>query len=111
MAPKNTAAAKTTKADQAFEAMKAAELAQSRRDHSNMITQLKNPKGSPEDIADKKALWTMYSALDHRSPEKAGILAKWLTDKSCKWQNSYRKERQISTNRVSNTVGGHGTKC
>ena len=111
MAPRLTGKSASTKADQAFQAMQAAELAQSRRDHSNMITQLKNPKGSPEDIADKKALWSMYSALDHRSPEKAAILAKWLGDKSCKWQNSYRKERQISTNRVSNTVGGHGTKC
>ena len=77
---------------------------------SNFVTQMKHPKGTPEEIADKKAVYNLYSSLKLRDPEKAKILARWQSDKSCKWQNEYKKSRSTTDQTSNSTISGHGTK-
>ena len=77
-----------------------------RRDMSNMVTQLKNSK----DPAKVQAL-ALYQSYSRLAPEKATMLQKWLQDKSCKWVNSYMQEVLVETSSTSTMVEGHGTMC
>ena len=78
---------------------------------SNFVTQVKTPKGTPQEIADKQAVYSLYSSLKLRDPEKAKILARWQADKTCKWHNEYKKSRSTTDQTADTTISGHGTKC
>ena len=101
---------KKSKAEIAAEQLMAQTALETKKNQSNMATQLKNPKGSPEEIKNKQELWTLYSSLSQQSSEKAELLRRWLQDKSCKWINTYKMERNVTNAKLDTTLNGYGTK-
>ena len=78
---------------------------QTKKDQSNLVTQLKKAE-----TPDKVALYNIYSQLAKNSSEKAIILQKWLQDKSCKWVKTYMKGRNVSQIATFDEVCGWGSK-
>lgn len=112
MAPK----AKTTKATTPSAAQKAAQLQeellaqQKKVDISNMLTQLRKPTGTPEQKANKAAVFSMYGALARSHPDKGEMLSRWLSDKTCGWKNDYVQSKTVETTKEDLALTGHGTK-
>ena len=75
---------------------------------SNMLVQLKNPKG--ETAEDKKAMYQHYMSLPRFSEGKKALAAMWKKDKSCKWFVEWKKKSETGINQVLTGRLGFGTK-
>lgn len=84
--------------------------AEKARLQANFLTQTKAPKGTEQEKKDKQEVYNLYTSLARKDPEKALLLQKWSQDKSCKWSNSYSKERLFKTATIESSVQGYGTK-
>ena len=82
-----------------------APAADMRKQLSNMVTQLANPKASE---AQKQTL-EVYRNLPRFSQVKHDILAKWKADKSCAWMNSFSQSMSSTTENQSSMIKGFGT--
>ena len=57
----------------------------------------------------KQEVYSLYTSLSRQSAEKANLLNRWLSDKSCKWVNQYKQERSVSNTATMQGFEGHGT--
>ena len=78
-----------------------------RKQTSNMLTQLKNGQHKDEE---KKALLQYYQNLDRFSVQKKELLQLWAKDRTCKWFASWNKT--VCQTEETNVQGrmGYGTR-
>ena len=78
-----------------------------RKQTSNMLTQLKNKQHKDEE---KKALLQYYQNLDRFSVQKKELLQLWAKDRTCRWFASWNKT--VCQTEETNAQGrmGYGTR-
>ena len=100
------AAGKTAKAHASSKSTAAVgEQDQTRKDQSNMLTQLKSSSANKE----QKDLLSLYQSLPRFSDRKKELLLKWKGDKSCAWVSEYTETHERIQVNTDKKVKGHGT--
>lgn len=83
----------------------AAESETTRKDQSNMVTQLKKASASES----QKELLKLYQSLPRFSDRKTELLNKWRADKSCVWVQDYSETHERSAESTDQKARGYGT--